>query len=437
MTTALTQETATALSHRFKEPEWLARLRAAAFERHAVLPWPHPSDEVWRRTDVTQLDPMNGCVLPEPPGVLQHVALTEKQLAQFTMPAADEALYVRADGSWMSQASERGVTVTDLADAARTHANVLQPILESDGLTPSEEKLASLNTAFHHDDCVVLVPAGRVEGRPIRLVRLLSSRVKQALFPLTVIVVGRGSSLVLIDEYVGIGEQASIGSPPVINSRVELVLEPQAGVHYVRIQRWDTQAHEFFLQRATLQEGAQLTMVNINFGARVSKTHTITQLLGPQASSKLYGFMFGHGSQHIDQHTLQDHQAPHTFSDLLYKAALKDRSRMIYTGLIRIGKAAKQTNAYQANHNLLLGQDAKAETIPMLEILADDVQCKHGATIGPVDDEQLFYLMTRGIPRELAERLLVMGFVEPIIAQIPIEALRQQLLKEVEGNLQA
>jgi Fe-S cluster assembly protein SufD len=122
-------------------------------------------------------------------------------------------------------------------------------------------------------------------------------------------------------------------------------------------------------------------------------------------------------------------------SDLLYKAALKGKSRMIYTGLIRIAKGANQTDAFQANHNLLLSQEAKAETIPMLEILADDVRCKHGATIGPVDEEQLFYLMSRAVPRELAERLLVMGFVEPVIGEVPFAPLQQRLREELEGSL--
>ncbi|MBI3011889.1 MAG: SufD family Fe-S cluster assembly protein, partial [Candidatus Omnitrophica bacterium] len=134
-------------------------------------------------------------------------------------------------------------------------------------------------------------------------------------------------------------------------------------------------------------------------------------------------------------HTLQDHQAPHTESDLQFRAALQDESRMVYTGLIRIAKEAQQTHAYQANHNLMLSKDAKAETIPMLEILADDVQCKHGASIGPIDEEQTFYLMSRGVPREIAQRLLVMGFIEPIVQHVPFEPLQEQLRREIEGSL--
>ncbi len=311
-------------------------------------------------------------------------------------------------------------------------------------MTPQEQKLTSLNAAFHHDALLIQIPAGFQHAQPLRLVRLLSVTPEVALFPLTLVVVGEGSRVSLVEEDVGltVDSPASGASPEergnaahTINGRIELILEPHATVRYCRIQRWAAGAQEFLLQRATLREGAQLDMVNVNIGGRVSKTHVIAQLLGAQAMSRVYGFVFGHGRQHVDFHSLQDHQAPRTMSDLLYKAALTDASRMIYTGLIRIAKAAKQTDAYQANHNLLLSQQAKAETIPMLEILADDVQCKHGATIGPVDEEQLFYLMSRGIPRTLAERILVRGFVEPIIRQVPGEALQQRLLEELEGSL--
>ena len=431
----LDQHAIARLSRRLQEPAWLAELRVAALKRHGELAWPHPSDEVWRRTDVTQLDPTRGgFALAEDPGLLASLRLTDAQLARCVQPLGEEHLNVRADGAWVSHAAPPGAAITDLAEAAQRQEPLLQQILGADGLTEPEQKLETLNAAFHHDDCVISIPAGLRDPRPIRLVRLISARPNAAVFPLTVITVGRGSSVVLIDEYVGLPNNEA-HAPHIINGRTELVVEPEATVHYIRLQRWDAQAHEFFLQRATLQEGARLVTVNINMGARISKTHAIVKLLGPHADSRLYGFVFGHGRQHVDQHTLQDHQAPHTFSDLLYKAALKDDSRMIYTGLIRIAKAAKQTNAYQANHNLLLGRKASAETIPMLEILADDVQCKHGATIGPVDEEQLFYLTTRGIARELAERVLVMGFVEPIIEQIPLEALRVRLREELEGSL--
>jgi Fe-S cluster assembly protein SufD len=364
----------------------------------------------------------------------QAIALTEDQLVGFASPLGGEDLIVRANGSWLVEPQLPGVVVEDAMRAVTHHPDPIRQVLESDGLTAAEQKLTTLNTAFHHDDVLVQVPAGSSEPRPIRLVHLFSVGAQEAFFPMTLITVGAGSSVTLIDEYVSFMPGNST-EPHLINGRIELVIGPHARVHYVRLQRWGPSAREFLLQRATLGEGASLTMANINLGAALSKAHIVTTFTGPNASSQLYGFVFGHGNQHIDQHTLQDHQAPHTTSDLQFRAALQDESRMIYTGLIRIAKSAKQTNAYQANHNLLLSQGAQAETIPMLEILADDVQCKHGASIGPIDEEQTFYLMTRGVPREAAERLIVMGFVEPIVQQVPFEPLQERLRSEIEGSL--
>ena len=423
-----------ALARRFQEPAWMTALRRAALARHGVLPWPHKSDDVWRRTDVTLLDPARG-FSPVEPALLQSVAMPGRQWASLVQPLGGEQLVVRVNGSWLTSERPAGLTVQDLAEAAAAEPEPLRTILESDGLTDAEQKLSSLNAAFHHDDILVRVPAGYAGASPIRLVHLLSAGARQALFPMTVIVVGAGSTVTLLDEYASL-DSAGSGEPHLVNARIELILEAGATVHYVRLQRWGAQAREFLLQRATLAEGASLTMANLNLGASLSKAHLVTRLAGPDASTRVYGFVFGRNRQHIDQHTLQDHLAPHTTSNLEFRAALQDESRMIYTGLIRIASSAQQTNAYQSNHNLLLSRTAHAETIPMLEILADDVQCKHGASTGPIDEEQAFYLMSRGLPRQAAERLIVMGFVESIIQQVPFEPLQIRLREEIEGELQ-
>ncbi|MBI3996915.1 MAG: Fe-S cluster assembly protein SufD [Candidatus Omnitrophica bacterium] len=415
------------------EPTWMTQLRRQALTLHGELPWPHASDDIWRRTDVSLLDPSQGFV-PTQSALLQSITLTESQCAALTQPLGGEHLLVRANGAWLLHEPLAGVVVEELTHVAQTTPDPIRHAIEADGLTPAEQKLTSLNAAFHHDDLAIQIPAGTSVSWPLRIIHAFSASAKQAVFPMTVITVGAGSSVTLIDEYVSVSHAAG-EAPHLINGRIELVLEPNAQVHYVRLQRWDAQAREFLLQRATVAQGAALTMANINLGAALSKAHVITKLTGQDASTKLYGFVFGHDHQHIDQHTLQDHQAAHTTSDLQLRAALQDHSRMIYTGLIRIAKEAQQTNAYQANHNLLLSHTAKAETIPMLEILADDVQCKHGASIGPIDDEQAFYLMSRGVPKEMAQRLIVMGFVEPIIQQVPFEPLQQRLREEIEGTL--
>lgn len=424
------------LAKRLKEPSWITDLRRAALTQHSTLPWPHKSDDIWRRTDVSLLDPRRG-FSPSVPGLLQSVALNESQSAELVSPLGGEQLLVRINGAWVTDDRPGDLTVQDLTEAAKAHPEVIRGAIAANGLTDAEQKLSTLNTAFHHDDLYVQVPANTADRPPLRLVHVLSVSPGQALFPMTIIRVGAGSAVTLIDEYLSLpsGAGGSSQEPHLVNGRIELLIEPDARVHYVRLQRWGAQAREFLLQRATLGQGASLTVANINLGAALSKAHLVTRLTGPHASTRLYGFVFGHGTQHVDQHTLQDHQAPHTHSDLQFRAALQDASRMVYTGLIRIANCAQQSNAYQANHNLLLSQTAHAETIPMLEILADDVQCKHGASIGPIDEEQAFYLMARGLSRTAAERLIVMGFVESIIQQVPFEPLQERLRREIEGGL--
>ena len=422
------------LAKRLREPAWLTELRRQALARHAALPWPHQSDDIWRRTDVALLDPERGFT-PSAPALLDRIPLTDARLADLTQPLGEETLFVRANGAWLTPPLQSsGVVVDELSQAAQPHREPIQQAIESDGLTEAEQKLSSLNLAFHQDDVVLRGPPQTPVSQPVRLVHVLSAGSQQALFPLTVITVGAGSALTLIDEYISV-PQTPAGGPHLVNARIEIVLEPEASLHYVRLQRWHATAREFLLQRAVVGRRATLTMANLNLGAALSKAHLVTRLAGEHASTKLYGFVFGRDQQHIDQHTLQDHQAPNTTSDLQFRAALQDTSRMIYTGLIRIAKQAQHTEAFQANHNLLLSQGAQAETIPMLEILADDVQCKHGASIGPIDDEQAFYLMTRGIAREAANRLLVMGFVEPVIQQVPFAPLQERLRQEIEGGL--
>jgi Fe-S cluster assembly protein SufD len=430
------QEMIERLAKQLNEPAWMTELRRKALARYIELPWPHKSDDVWRRTDVSQLDFQRTSCAFDSPSLLQSLRMSESQLQAFTQPLGHEALAVRANGSWVACPTLAGVRLQQLEDAAREQPEALRRILEADGFSEAEQKLSSLNGAFHHDDVVVEVAPHTALERPIRVVHLFSASSNQAIFPLTILIAGKDSHAVVIDEYVSLDSQDGEGTH-LVNGRIELALEPGASLHYVRLQRWGSMAREFLLQRAQLAQSATLTAANINLGSALSKAHLVTRLSGEHSSAKLYGFVFGCRRQHIDQHTLQDHQAPHTTSDLLFKAALQDHSRMIYTGLIRIAKEAKQTQAYQANHDLLLSDEAKAETIPMLEILADDVQCKHGASIGPIDDEQIFYGMSRGVSREIAQRLIVMGFVESVIQKLPFEPLQERLRQEIEESLQS
>ncbi|MBI3021641.1 MAG: SufD family Fe-S cluster assembly protein, partial [Candidatus Omnitrophica bacterium] len=314
------------LAKQLREPAWLTQLRHKAWAAHTSLPWPHASDDVWRRTDVSLLDPLRGFE-PTQPSLLSRLPLTEAELAQFTRPLGNEQLAVRANGAWLVPPGGQEVVIQDLTETAHRHPDTIRSAIEADGLSLAEQKLTSLNAAFHHDDLFVQVPDGFTGAAPFRLVHVVSTSAQQALFPMTLIRVGSGSTVTLIDEYASLEPAGSAETPHLVNARIELLVEPGATVRYVRLQRWGAGAREFLLLRATLAKGSTLTMANVNLGAAVSKAHIITKLAGEQASTKLCGFVFGHGRQHVDQHTLQDHQAPHTESDLQFRAALQDESR--------------------------------------------------------------------------------------------------------------
>jgi Fe-S cluster assembly protein SufD len=208
-----------------------------------------------------------------------------------------------------------------------------------------------------------------------------------------------------------------------------------ARLSYATLQDWGRNVYHYSNQRAEVQRGGELQWMQTLLGSRMEKTNSYFRMVGPGAQVFVHGFMFGEARQHFDLHTLQQHLADHTTSDLLIKSCLKDRARSIYQGLIQVAEGAQRTDAYQANRNLLLSDTARADSIPGLEILANDVRCTHGATIGNVDPEQLHYLMTRGLPRLDAQRLIVEGFFAPVIDRIPLESVREQLQLAIQRKI--
>jgi Fe-S cluster assembly protein SufD len=197
------------------------------------------------------------------------------------------------------------------------------------------------------------------------------------------------------------------------------------------LQDWSRDVYHYSNQRAHLAGDAELQWIQTLLGGRTVKTNSYFDLEGSGAQVFAHGFMFGDTRQHFHLHTLQRHRVAHTTSDLLIKGCLKDRARSIYQGLIQVSEGAQRTDAYQANRNLLLSNRARADSIPGLEILANDVRCTHGATIGHVDEEQMHYLMSRGVHRETAQRLIVEGFFSPVLDRIPLEGVRQRLRGEI------
>jgi Fe-S cluster assembly protein SufD len=244
-------------------------------------------------------------------------------------------------------------------------------------------------------------------------------------------VAGRGARFYYLDEYISEGEEAA----GYRSGSAEIFLGEGSEVGYVAIQKWGRNAWHLADQRARLEKDSKLRLFNVTLGARFSKTRVEASLVGQGADAELKAIYFASGEQFFDFHTLQDHQVGNTRSDLLFKGALQDVARTVYAGLIRIEKGAARSDAYQANRNLVLSDHAKATSIPMLEIDNNDVRCTHGATVGPVDPQHLFYLRSRGIPEATAKRMIVQGFFGDVLERIPFEQARRLVETELEARL--
>ncbi len=378
--------------------------RKAAWERYESLPWPVRTDEEWRRTDPKMLP---------------------------AVPADPQAQQGPLKVGWEAPSPEMirsGVIFTDLVTAAKQFPDLLDRYLFQIGEPEGLKKFVALHQAVARQGLFCYVPDGVKVELPLR--GWMETSGGPTLFPHTLIAVGQNAEVTLVDE------RRSAGQAPVFsNEMAEIFIGAGGKLSYVHLQRWNAAATELFTQRAVLEKEAQFLNITVGLGGRLAKANVETVLQGPGAHADLLGIFFGSDKQHFDFHTLQDHQAPDTFSDLLYKSALAEQAESVYTGLIRIAKQAQKSNAYQANRNLLLSQGAKADSIPMLEIEADDVRCTHGVAVGPVDEEQAFYLMSRGLSAVESERLIVEGFFEQILKRIPVGDLREQLAEEITTRL--
>jgi Fe-S cluster assembly protein SufD len=291
------------------------------------------------------------------------------------------------------------------------------------------EKFAAHNAAVWKHGLLVEVPKGVVLERPL-YVRVASSGDGGSLFYRLLVVAHEGSRFTLIEEYT-----SSADGPAYTNAAVELFVEQAAKLEYVSIQNLSRQTWHFATHHARVGRDAELDWVAGGFGSKKGKVRIQNDLNGPGATSRVTGAYFADGDQHLDYDTFQEHIAPNTESDFAFKGALREEARAVWRGMIRVEPDAQKTNAYQENRNLLLSPDAHADSIPGLEIMANDVRCTHGATLGRINREELFYLMARGLSRAEAERLIVRGFFQDILDRIELEPVRDALGAALEARI--
>jgi Fe-S cluster assembly protein SufD len=425
----MTREDVERLSVVRGEPDWASHARLSAWERYEQLPMPGKFDEAWKYTDLSQVDLSSFPPLVVNGSPKRHVDRTPPHDVNIEGGSLiqDDAVAVRewVDRQWTS----RGVIFTDFGTAVREYPGIIRDRFGRVVL-PDEGKLTSLHGALWQGGMFLYAPPGVEVELPMRSIFHVTNR-GVGVFPHTLVIADRGSRVTCIDELTS-------ETPPteemLSNSAVELFVGEDAHLHYVHVQRWGKGVLHFSTQRACVERGGELTFVSVALGGKLTKSSVETVLRGRGARSNLLGILFGDETQHFDYTTLQDHVVGDTTSDLLFKTALTDAAQSAFSGLIRVRKAAQKSDAYQRNQNLLLSDGARADSLPKLEIEANDVRCTHGATVGSIDEEQRFYLMTRGLTANEAGLMIVEGFFEPVLQRVPVPDLRDWLRATVRGK---
>jgi Fe-S cluster assembly protein SufD len=415
------------------EPPWAAERRRAALEAYRSLPVPSQETEEWRYTDLSSLD--LDSFAPHAPGrtaqnlddvddaVLAAVGEVGERAGLLIQHNSDTATTHLDPGL-----ARAGVRLLGLDQALRDHSDLLQRRLGA--LVPAERtKLTALHAALRTGGVFLHVPKGVQVEAPIQSLVYLDAD-GAAVFPHTVLVVEEGASVTYIDRFVSPDLERAVS-----DAVVEIHAGPASHVRYLSLQDWGRGVTHLSVQRSRAERDARVDSLAVTFGADLSRTEVEAVLDGPGAHSEMLGLYFTDGSQHVDHRSLQDHVAHHCTSDLLYKGALRDRSRVVYSGLIRIHPGARGSDAYQTNRNIVLSDEAKADSIPNLEIENNDVRCSHAASVGPVSDDELFYLQSRGITREEAERHIVRGFFQEVLERVPLEEVRRGLETAIEAEL--
>ena len=385
---------------------------AEALERYQALPLPTKSDEAWRFTDLKGFDPN-----------------AFEQDVDPSKVVASDSQFLDLDVAGMAVVTETGIEIVRAPEGIRFEAlDESDPRLYS--LVGWNEKFAAHNAAVWKHGLLVHVPKGVTVDKPL-YVRIASSVEGSALFWRLLVIAEEQSKFTLIEEYAS----ATPSTRAYTNVAAELFVGQAAKLEYVSIQNFSQETWHFATHHARVERDAELDWVAGGFGSKNGKIRIQNDLNGPGATSRVTGAYFADGNQHLDYDTFQEHIAPSTESDFAFKGALRGSAHAVWRGMIRVEEDAQKTNAYQENRNLLLSDSAHADSIPGLEIMANDVRCTHGATIGRVNREELFYAMTRGMSRQQAERLIVRGFFQDILDRIELEPVRDALGAALEARI--
>lgn len=429
-------ERAAARARDAREGAWASERRRAAAGTLSTLKRPRRDEELWRRTDFGSLEQVMHTLDPFTTGPAARNVddLPVAVLERIAGEAGNVALVVQQGGGTVleqthPELAKQGVTVCSFDRATREHEGLIRERYGS-MLHDDYDWYAALNAAIHSGGAFVHVPKGVKAALPVRLFHWLGGAGAMSA-PRSLVVVEEGAEITVIEEQLSEPAEGAAFHC----GGTEVFVGANARLTFATLQDWGRNVFHYSNARARVERDAELQWIQVMVGGRSTKANAWFNLDGPGARAYVHGFMFGDQRQHFHLHTLQRHLQPNCTSDLLIKGCLKDKARSVYQGLIQVAEGAQKTDAYQANRNLLLSDQARADSIPGLEILANDVRCTHGATLGFIDPEHLYYLMARGLPQLEAQRLIVEAFFEPVLDRIPLTAVRDRLRDEIARKI--
>ncbi len=407
---------------------WLKALRAEAVERVGVLKVPTPRDEAWRFTDISTLTGQSFHPLRTPTslqaGDIAHFHIEEATTRLVFVDGVHAPQLSSTSSSSSASADGRGVVVNNLLAAAPTHASAVQPHLGHHAKF-RDDLFAALNTAFLHDAALIILPRETAAAEPVHLL-FVSTQPGVASHPRILLVAEAGSAVTLIEDYVALHEGAYF-----TNSVAELALGANAKVEHVRVQRDSGQAFHIASCAVSLAHESRYHSVSVALGAKISRLGLDVLQTAEATECTLDGLALIGGRQLADTHTFVDHAKPHGVSRQLHKCIVDGAAHAVFNGRVMVRQGAQKTDSTQSSRNLLLTAKAVIDTLPQLEIFADDVKCTHGATVGQLDGEEVFYLRSRGLAEAAARNLLTYAFGAEVIDRIPVASLRLRLEQTV------
>ena len=409
------------------EPAWLQEARRAAIERFEAIGFPSPREEDWRFTNVAPIARSAFRAAAAAPG-----ALAEADVRAATFGEAPQRV-VFVDGRHAPELSSvdgsSGLRVASLRDVIAREPDTLRPLLGGDG--GELGAFAALNRALFADGAFVHVPANAVVTEPLHVIFVASGAAAGAgSYPRLVVVADRASQLTLVESYIG-----RDGLRYLTNGVTDVVAADGAVVDHYKVQREGTSAFHVGLMTIRQGRGASVSSHSIALGSALARNDVDQVFLGEGGDCTLNGLFLAAGTQHLDTHTRLDHAHPHCTSRQLYKGVLDGRARGVFVGRVLVRKGASKTDAQQTNKNLLLSREALVDSLPQLEILTDDVKCKHGSTTGQLDPSALFYLRSRGISQEAAKSLLVYAFASDVLGSVKVKPLKAALERDLQMRL--